>query len=110
MYVFEMKASQNDKVRARVKRIAGQVAGIDRMVEEERYCVDILNQIAAVRSALDALGVELLGRHVESCIAGHGSGAEHACAKPMDAPSRTKATIMMTSPSPISTIFQIWIC
>ena len=41
------------KLTTRLNRIAGQVAGIQRMVEEERYCVDILTQIAAVRSALD---------------------------------------------------------
>ncbi len=71
------------KLKARVNRIAGQVAGIQRMVEEGRYCVEVLNQIAAVRSALDALGVELLTRHLETCVLGHGSGAEHEHAKPM---------------------------
>jgi DNA-binding FrmR family transcriptional regulator len=53
------------------------------MVEEDRYCVEILNQIAAARSALDALGVELLTRHIESCVLGHGTGSEHRKAKPM---------------------------
>jgi len=71
------------KVTARVKRIAGQVAGIERMLEDRRYCVDILNQIAAVRSALDSLGVELLTRHLETCVLGHGSGTEHEDAKPL---------------------------
>lgn len=69
--------------RARVNRIAGQVAGIKRMIEDDRYCIDILNQIAAVRSAFDALGVELLTNHLESCVIGHGSGSEHAQARPM---------------------------
>jgi len=77
-----MAAGQN-KLATRVKRISGQVAGIERMLEEKRYCVDILNQIAAVRSALDALGVELLTRHLENCVLGHGSGSEHETAKPM---------------------------
>ncbi len=77
-----MDASQQ-KLAARVKRIAGQVAGIERMLDDRRYCVDILNQIAAVRSALDALGVELLTRHLETCVLGHGSGTEHATASPM---------------------------
>lgn len=75
-------ASQKSLV-SRVKRIGGQVAGIERMLEDKRYCVDILNQIAAVRSALDALGVELLTRHLESCVLGHGTGFEHENAKPM---------------------------
>ncbi len=53
------------------------------MIDDDRYCVDVLNQISAVRSALDALGVELLSHHLESCVVGHGSGSDHARAKPM---------------------------
>ena len=78
-----MAVEASRKVKSRVNRIAGQVAGIRRMVEEERYCVEILNQIAVVRSALDALGVEILTGHLESCVLGHGTGTEHAKAKPM---------------------------
>lgn len=73
----------NKKLRARVNRIAGQVAGIQRMVDEGRYCADVLSQIAAARSALDALGVELLTRHLETCVLGHGSGSEHEHAQSM---------------------------
>ena len=72
-----------NKLATRVKRIAGQVAGIERMLDEKRYCVDILNQISAVRSALDSLGVELLTSHLETCVLGHGSDSEHDTAKPM---------------------------
>ncbi|WP_406695866.1 metal-sensitive transcriptional regulator [Singulisphaera sp. Ch08] len=78
-----MSGGVSPKIKSRVNRIAGQVAGIQRMVEEERYCVDILNQIAAVRSALDALGIELLSQHIECCVLGHGTGKEHAQAEPM---------------------------
>jgi CsoR family transcriptional regulator, copper-sensing transcriptional repressor len=78
-----MKLDTQRRLQGRMKRIAGQVAGIQRMLDEERYCVDILNQISAVRSALDALGVELLASHVESCVLGHGTASEHAAAKPM---------------------------
>jgi DNA-binding FrmR family transcriptional regulator len=53
---------------ARINRIAGQVTGIKKMIDEDRYCVDILNQIAAVRSALDQLGVNMLTGHLESCV------------------------------------------
>jgi DNA-binding FrmR family transcriptional regulator len=81
--VEEMTEQARRKVKARVNRIGGQVAGISRMINEDKYCVDILNQIAAARSALDALGVELLTEHVESCVIGHGCGTEHECAKPM---------------------------
>jgi DNA-binding FrmR family transcriptional regulator len=76
-----MKADKSDKIKQRANRIAGQVAGIQRMLDEGRYCVDVLNQIAAVRSALDALGVELLTQHLEGCVMGQGEG--HAKAKAM---------------------------
>ena len=78
-----MNADTRKKLRTRVNRVAGQVAGVPRMIDEDRYCVDILHQIAAIRSALDGLGVELLTRHLESCVVGHGSGSEHHCAKPL---------------------------
>ena len=54
-----MNDTTRRKTQSRINRIAGQVTGIQKMVEDDRYCVDILTQIAAVRSALDALGVEL---------------------------------------------------
>lgn len=72
------------QITTRVNRIAGQVNGIGRMIDEGRYCIDILNQIAAVRSALDALGVVLLTRHIEHCMLAHGTGAEHATARAMN--------------------------
>jgi DNA-binding FrmR family transcriptional regulator len=79
-----MDESSQKRLLTRVRRIGGQVTGIERMLDERRYCVDILNQIAAVRSALDSLGVELLTRHLESCVIGHGTGSEHEKARPMD--------------------------
>jgi DNA-binding FrmR family transcriptional regulator len=78
-----MNEESRKKVKSRINRINGQVAGIGRMVDEDRYCVEILNQIAAARAALDALGVELLTRHLESCVLGHGTESEHRNAKPM---------------------------
>jgi DNA-binding FrmR family transcriptional regulator len=53
----------------RLRRTAGQVAGIQRMVEQDRYCVDVLLQIAAARAALDQVGKLVLGAHVETCVA-----------------------------------------
>ena len=73
----------SDKLALRIKRISGQIAGVQRMIEQDRYCVDILNQISAIRSALDALGVELLSEHLESCVVGHGTKSEHSKARPM---------------------------
>lgn len=54
---------------ARLRRIEGQVQGIQRMVEDGKYCVDILHQIAAVEGALEQVQKLLLGRHIESCVA-----------------------------------------
>lgn len=58
-----------EQARKRLRRVAGQVAGIQRMIEEDRYCVDILLQVAAVRAALDGVGKVLLNSHVETCVA-----------------------------------------
>jgi DNA-binding FrmR family transcriptional regulator len=78
-----MNAEVREKVLLRVKRIAGQVAGIQRMIEQDRYCVDILNQISALRSALDALGVVLLTNHLETCVLGSRDEGRHPAAKAM---------------------------
>jgi len=64
-----MTPATKRKLETRLRRIAGQVNGLERMVGEDRYCVDILLQIAAVRAALDGAGKLLLGAHVESCVA-----------------------------------------
>jgi CsoR family transcriptional regulator, copper-sensing transcriptional repressor len=82
MYVF-MNDETREKILGRAKRINGQVAGVQRMIEEGRYCVDILNQISAVRSALDALGVELLTSHLETCVLGAEKDGRHSAAKAM---------------------------
>jgi len=52
----------------RINRIEGQVRGIGRMLAEDRYCVDILTQVSAVRSALDAVALELLEHHLHGCV------------------------------------------
>ena len=53
----------------RLHRIEGQVRGIERMVEDDRYCIDILTQIAAVKTALDSVSLQLLQDHVTHCVA-----------------------------------------
>lgn len=64
-----MKPDVKRQATQRLRRIGGQVAGIERMVAEDRYCVDVLLQIAAVRAALDRVGKLVLGSHVETCVA-----------------------------------------
>lgn len=60
----------NAALLARLRKIEGQVRGVQRMVEEDRYCVDILVQLAAIRSAVGAVGQSLLASHVRGCVAG----------------------------------------
>ena len=62
----------------RLNRIEGQVRGIARMIEEDRYCVDVLTQIAAVQSALDALARKLLEHHLHGCVAQAGRSGDGA--------------------------------
>jgi DNA-binding FrmR family transcriptional regulator len=72
-------AKDKDALVKRLHRIEGQVRGIERMVDEDRYCIDILTQIAAVRTALEQVGAKLLEGHVTHCIAGAiASGDERA--------------------------------
>ena len=54
----------------RLARIEGQIGGVRRLVEEEAYCIDVLTQIAAVRSALDAVALKLLADHTDHCVRG----------------------------------------
>ena len=59
-----------DALVKRLHRIEGQVRGIERMVEDDRYCIDLLTQIAAVSTALDSLAFKILDDHVNHCVAG----------------------------------------
>ncbi len=62
-------ADTKAKVLARLRRIEGQVQGIQRMVDEDKYCVDILLQLTAVQGAVEQAQKVLLGQHIESCVA-----------------------------------------
>ena len=61
---------RNDKtaLAKRLNRIEGQVRGISRMIDEDRYCIDVLTQVSAVQSALDALALRLLEHHLHGCV------------------------------------------
>ena len=62
--------ADKDALSARLKRIEGQVRGSERMVDEERYCIDILTQISAIQAALDKVGLRLLEQHAAHCVIG----------------------------------------
>jgi DNA-binding FrmR family transcriptional regulator len=58
----------NKKSLARLSRIEGQVRGVARMIEEDRYCIDVLTQLRALRAALDKVEQEVLSHHLEHCV------------------------------------------
>ena len=73
----------NEEVKAnallRLRKIEGQIKGISKMIDEEKYCIDVINQITAAQRALDQVALAIMKRHVESCVSsavkeGKGSG------------------------------------
>lgn len=62
------QTTDKDALMKRLKRIEGQVKGIQKMLDEERYCVDILVQISAIRSAINKVGTIILENHVKGCV------------------------------------------
>ncbi len=64
----DVNSEEYKKMIHRLKLIEGQVRGIKKMVEEDRYCIDILIQVSAIQSALNAFNKELLAQHIHSCV------------------------------------------
>ena len=62
--------ASKDQLLARLKRIEGQIRGIEGMVEDDRYCIDILTQISAAQAALDKVALGLLDGHAHTCVIG----------------------------------------
>jgi DNA-binding FrmR family transcriptional regulator len=69
-------SATKDQLRNRLARIEGQVRGVERMVDEDRYCIDIVTQISAIQAALDKVALGLLDDHAAHCILGGASGQE----------------------------------
>jgi CsoR family transcriptional regulator, copper-sensing transcriptional repressor len=65
-------SATKDQLLTRLRRVEGQVRGIERMVEEDRYCIDILTQISAVQAALDKVALGLMDQHAHHCVVGAG--------------------------------------
>ena len=63
-----------EQLTTRLARIEGQVRGISRMVDEDRYCIDVLTQISAIQAALDKVALGLLDDHARHCLMGDGQG------------------------------------
>jgi DNA-binding FrmR family transcriptional regulator len=85
-----------DAILRRLARILGQVRGLERMISEEAYCVDVLTQLAAVSKALDGVGREVLADHVNHCVRGAlergGAEADEKVAELLDAVERFSRT------------------
>ena len=63
-----LNAQTKQETLKRLRRIAGQIAGIERMVNDERYCIEIIHQVTAARRALDQVALGIMRRHVDSCV------------------------------------------
>jgi CsoR family transcriptional regulator, copper-sensing transcriptional repressor len=86
-----IKAQDKEKLQNRLRRIEGQVRGVQRMVDEEKYCVDILTQIGSIVSATEQVGLLLLKDHVEHCVresVEKGEGADEKIEELTDAVER----------------------
>ena len=70
-------SATKDQLQTRLRRIEGQVRGVQGMVEEDRYCIDVLTQISAIQAALDKVALGLMDEHARHCVAG-AQGADQA--------------------------------
>jgi DNA-binding FrmR family transcriptional regulator len=82
--------ADKDALVKRLHRIEGQVRGIEKMVEEDRYCIDVLTQIGAVSTALESLAFRILDSHVRHCVA-------HALASGDEAAARDKTEELLAA-------------
>ena len=71
-------SATKEQLATSLKRIEGQVRGIQRMVDEDRYCIDVLTQISAIQAALDKVALGLLDGHARHCLLGEGHGPHEA--------------------------------
>ena len=67
-------ANKKNEITKRLNRLEGQVRGVNKMVQDDKYCIDILTQISAVQSALDKVALELLNEHAIHCLSNENVG------------------------------------
>jgi CsoR family transcriptional regulator, copper-sensing transcriptional repressor len=63
-------SATKDQLRSRLRRVEGQVRGVEKMVEDDRYCIDVITQISAIQAALDKVALGLLDDHARHCVVG----------------------------------------
>ncbi|EPH04081.1 hypothetical protein HMPREF1531_01142 [Propionibacterium sp. oral taxon 192 str. F0372] len=83
-----------DAYLARLRRIEGQVRGLERMISEEKYCIDILTQVSAVTSALQSVALMLLDEHLGSCVVDAARTSDEAAARKLDEASKAIARLV----------------
>jgi DNA-binding FrmR family transcriptional regulator len=69
-------SATKEQLRNRLRRIEGQVRGVEKMVDEDRYCIDVLTQISAIQAALDKVALGLLDDHAAHCVIGAAKGEQ----------------------------------
>jgi DNA-binding FrmR family transcriptional regulator len=69
-------SATKDQLLARLRRVEGQVRGVEKMVDEERYCIDVLTQISAIQAALDKVALGLLDDHARHCVIGEDASSD----------------------------------
>ena len=69
-------SQEREALLKRLRRLEGQVRGVQRMVEDDRYCIDVLTQISAIQAALDKTALGLLDEHARHCLLGEGEGPD----------------------------------
>jgi DNA-binding FrmR family transcriptional regulator len=74
---YSADADDKARVLARLRRIEGQVRGLQRLVENDTYCIDVLTQVAAITKALQGVGLHLLDDHLHHCVAGAAASGDH---------------------------------
>jgi len=74
-------SAERQKLLNRLRRVEGQVRGIEKMVEDDRYCIDILTQIAATTTALESVGLKILEDHTRHCVARALASGDEAVAR-----------------------------
>jgi CsoR family transcriptional regulator, copper-sensing transcriptional repressor len=68
--------ASKEELLSRLARIKGQVGGVERMIEDDRYCIDVLTQISAIQAALDRVALGLLDGHARTCVIGAETGVQ----------------------------------
>ncbi|WP_226343818.1 metal-sensitive transcriptional regulator [Agilicoccus flavus] len=89
-------ADEKDALRARLRRIEGQVRGLTRMVEEDTYCIDVLTQISAVTKGLQSVGLTLLQDHLDHCVVEAARESDEAATAKVEEATQAVARLLRT--------------